>query len=125
MESQSESYFVVHNEGKTAFEIALGGWTAFAEYRVDGDRMIFTHTEVPEQFRGRGIAKKLVLAGFEVAEKKATLQSFRFAVTSPACYRSTPSSVEVYCRANAEGGLTSLRPAASPSPAGEWPNDVH
>jgi len=32
MESQSESYFVVHNESKNRFEIALSGWTAFAEY---------------------------------------------------------------------------------------------
>jgi len=69
MESQSESYFVVHNESKNRFEIALSGWTAFAEYRVERDRMIFTHTEVPPQFRGRGIAKKLVLAGFDVAGK--------------------------------------------------------
>jgi len=38
MESQSESYFVVHNESKNRFEIALSGWTAFAEYRVEGDR---------------------------------------------------------------------------------------
>ena len=69
MESQSESYFVVHNQPKNRFEIALGGWTAFAEYRVEGDHMIFTQTEVPAQFRGRGIAKKLVLAGFDVASK--------------------------------------------------------
>ena len=32
--------------------------------------MLFTHTEVPRQFRGRGIARKLVLAGFDVASKK-------------------------------------------------------
>jgi predicted GNAT family acetyltransferase len=67
MESQSESSIVVHNESKNRFEIALSGMTAYAEYRVEGDRMIFTHTEVPPQFRGRGIAKKLVLAGFNVA----------------------------------------------------------
>jgi uncharacterized protein len=69
MESQSESYFVVHKESKNRFEIALSRGTAFAEYRVEGDRMIFTHTEVPPQFRGRGIAKRLVLAGFDVSGK--------------------------------------------------------
>jgi predicted GNAT family acetyltransferase len=32
--------------------------------------MIFTRTEVPAPFRGRGIARKLVLAGFDDATKK-------------------------------------------------------
>jgi predicted GNAT family acetyltransferase len=70
MESKSESDFVKHNESRSRFEIALGEETAFADYRVEGDQMIFTHTEVPQQFRGRGIAHKLVLAGFDVASKK-------------------------------------------------------
>ncbi len=70
MESNSESYFVEHNESQRRFEITLGEEMAFAEYRVEGDQMIFTHTEVPQQFRGRGIAQKLVLAGFDVASKK-------------------------------------------------------
>ncbi len=67
---ESESFLVVHNEGRSRFEVALGEQTAFAEYYLDGDRMIFTHTEVPERFRGRGIAKKLVLASFETAKKR-------------------------------------------------------
>ena len=70
MEGKSESYFVTHNESKSRFEVALGGRMAFVEYRVEGDEMIFTHTEVPQEFRRRGIAKKLVLAGFDVASKK-------------------------------------------------------
>jgi uncharacterized protein len=69
MEHHSESHFVAHDESTSRFEIAIGGWTAFAAYRVEGDQMIFTHTEVPPQFRGRGIAKRLVLAGFEAAAR--------------------------------------------------------
>jgi predicted GNAT family acetyltransferase len=69
MESRPESPFVTHNESKKRFEVALGGRTAFAEYRVEGDRMIFTHTEVPPPFRGRGIAKRIVLAGFDAAAR--------------------------------------------------------
>ncbi|MFZ0708959.1 MAG: GNAT family N-acetyltransferase [Terrimicrobiaceae bacterium] len=67
MESQPESHFVAHNVSRNRFEVALGEQAAFAEYRVEGDRMIFTHTEVPPEFRGRGIARKLVLAGFDAA----------------------------------------------------------
>jgi uncharacterized protein len=70
MESKSESHFVEHHETKRRFEITLGEEMAYAEYRVEGDQMIFTHTEVPPQFRGRGIAQKLVLAGFDLARKK-------------------------------------------------------
>jgi predicted GNAT family acetyltransferase len=70
MENQPESLLVVHNESQQRFEMALGGQIAFAAYRIEGNQMIFTHTEVPPPFRGQGIARKLVLAGFEVAGRK-------------------------------------------------------
>ena len=49
---------VVHNESKSRFEMEVGGQLAVAEYRRDGDRMLFTHTEVPPQFRGHGLAER-------------------------------------------------------------------
>jgi uncharacterized protein len=61
---------VVHNEAEGRFEIEVGGQMAVAEYRREGNRMIFTHTEVPPQFRGHGTAEKLVLAGFETARRE-------------------------------------------------------
>lgn len=61
---------VVHNESKNRFEIEVGGQLAVAEYRRQGRRMIFTHTEVPPRFRGHGIAEKLVLQGFNVAQRE-------------------------------------------------------
>lgn len=61
---------VVHNKSKSRFEIEVGGQLAVAEYHRAGDRMVFTHTEVPPQFRGHGIAERLVLAGFDVARKE-------------------------------------------------------
>jgi uncharacterized protein len=70
VEDLPESHLVVHNESQNRFEIALGKQVAFAEYRIDGNRMVFTHTEVPSPFRGQGIAKKLVLAGFDVASER-------------------------------------------------------
>ena len=62
---------IVHNESQQRFEMALGGQIAFAAYRIDGNRMIFTHTEVPPPFRGQGIARKLVLAGLKVASERS------------------------------------------------------
>ena len=43
---------------------------AVADYFRQGDRMVFTHTEVPSRFRGHGIAEKLVLAGFDAARRE-------------------------------------------------------
>lgn len=67
MESESSLGPVTHNEAEGRFEISLGGAIGFAGYRIEGNRMVFPSTQVPEQFRGRGIARKLVLAGFEFA----------------------------------------------------------
>ena len=48
----------------------VGGQLAVAEYRRDGDRMLFTHTEVPPQFRGHGLAEQVVLFGLDVARRE-------------------------------------------------------
>jgi predicted GNAT family acetyltransferase len=61
---------VAHNVSKSRFEMEVGGQLAVAEYRRDGDRMLFTHTEVPPQFRGHGLAEKVVLFGLAVARQE-------------------------------------------------------
>lgn len=61
---------VVENPTKSRFEVRLGDRLAVVDYRIEGDRMIFTHTEVPSAFRGQGIAEKLVLAGFQSARER-------------------------------------------------------
>ncbi|MFO7300415.1 MAG: GNAT family N-acetyltransferase [Actinomycetes bacterium] len=45
-----ESVFVIEVDGRRAGRV---------DYRIDGDRMVFTHTEVSEEFSGRGLAGKL------------------------------------------------------------------
>ena len=40
------------------------------DFDVDGDTWLITHTFVDEKYGGRGIAKKLVLAIVDEAEKK-------------------------------------------------------
>lgn len=61
---------VSENPALGRFEATLNGSLAVAEYRIEGNRMIFTHTEVPPAFRGRGIAEQLVLAGFRAARER-------------------------------------------------------
>jgi len=66
-----------HNGAAARYELALPGVAEFAvaEYALEPEpsgnatndrgrnRMIFTHTYVPEAMRGKGVAEKLVRAG--------------------------------------------------------------
>ena len=51
---------VTHNEAENRYELAVGGDTAVAAYRMEGDVLAFTNTVVPEELEGQGIATRLV-----------------------------------------------------------------
>ena len=52
---------VKDNPAASRFEMASGGAVAFVEYRREGgDRIVLTHTEVPEALSGQGVGSKLV-----------------------------------------------------------------
>ncbi|MBC7813884.1 MAG: N-acetyltransferase [Burkholderiales bacterium] len=59
---------VKHNTDKRRFEVDLGSKTAIAEYRMAGNNIIFTHTEVPPEFEGMGIANKMAHVALEYAK---------------------------------------------------------
>lgn len=52
---------VVHNEAERRFEVSLDGKLAHANYvsGSGGKVLVFTHTEVPEEFGGQGIGSKI------------------------------------------------------------------
>lgn len=56
----SEVIPVRHNPGVQRYEAVVDGHLSVCEYELDGARMIFTHTLVPPELRGRGIAEQLV-----------------------------------------------------------------
>ncbi len=60
---------VVHNPAASRYEATVDGHLAVAEYTLDGDgtRQTFTHTFVPGELRGRGIAELLVRTALEDA----------------------------------------------------------
>lgn len=64
-----------HNESETRFETTIDGHTAVAEYDLEEpQRIVFTHTEVPEQLAGRGIANELAKSALAYArEQKLTV----------------------------------------------------
>jgi uncharacterized protein len=61
---------VVDNPGLSRYEISADGKTAFSEYSLHGDVITFKHTEVPPEFRGKGIGSKLVRGELEAARSR-------------------------------------------------------
>ena len=56
---------VRHNEAAHRFELEAPHGLAIAVYRPQGNARVFTHTEVPPQDEGQGIAARLVRAALD------------------------------------------------------------
>lgn len=61
---------VTDNVARGRYELVVDGLTAFAEYRIEGGRMIFPHTVVPPALEGRGIGTRLVKAALADARAR-------------------------------------------------------
>jgi predicted GNAT family acetyltransferase len=48
------------NEKKNRFEVNIEGKTACIEYKRKADKIYLTHTEVPSEFEGKGIASSML-----------------------------------------------------------------
>ncbi len=60
-ESAQEEVEIVDSRDASRYEIRLDGQLAgFADYRLEGDVITFTHTETDPAFGGRGLGSKLV-----------------------------------------------------------------
>ncbi len=53
---------VRHDAEQSRFSIEIAGHLAHADYTLDEGRIIFAHTFVPPELRGRGLAEHLVRA---------------------------------------------------------------
>lgn len=61
---------VKNNTDAKRFEVDLGdGKLAMIEYMLAGKNIIFTHTEVPEEFEGQGIANQMAHEALEHAKE--------------------------------------------------------
>lgn len=61
---------VQHHPEKTRFELEYGGKVAFAEYAERGETIVLTHTWVPPEMRGGGVAGLLVRAALVWAREQ-------------------------------------------------------
>ncbi|HEX8155673.1 MAG TPA: GNAT family N-acetyltransferase [Thermoanaerobaculia bacterium] len=64
-----------HNEAESQFETTVDGHVAYAAYDLEEpNRIVFTHTIVPEPLEGRGLAKAIVTHALNYArEQKLTV----------------------------------------------------
>jgi predicted GNAT family acetyltransferase len=67
MTTEANDVRVVHNERDHRFEVALGAGVAFTEYQRSGRTMIISHTEVPPEMQGQGIAQRIAREALEHA----------------------------------------------------------
>ena len=62
---------VADNPDKARFEILAGAELAgFAQYHLRGDEIAFTHTQTDDQFRGLGVASRLVQSSLDAARAR-------------------------------------------------------
>jgi predicted GNAT family acetyltransferase len=61
---------VVDNRDDGRFELAVGGHVGELFYRVNGDRLVLIHTEVPEELAGQGVGGRLVRASLDRAARE-------------------------------------------------------
>jgi uncharacterized protein len=65
------TYDIRNNEQESRFETTVDGHLAIAAYDLEEpDRIVFTHTEVPEELSGRGIAAAIVKYGLDHAREQ-------------------------------------------------------
>ena len=62
---------VHENAERHRFEVDLGGGAmAVADYNLPQGKIMFTHTEVPEEHEGKGIGTLLIRAGLNAARER-------------------------------------------------------
>ena len=67
MKTPAADIMVRHNAAENRFEAEVEARLSVADYQLRGTDMIMTHTFVPPEQRGRGIAEKLVRVALEHA----------------------------------------------------------
>ncbi len=68
METNTRNYTLVDNEKKKQFELDIGERIGRIEYIKTKDKIYLTHTEVPPELKGKGIATSLVKQTLEWIE---------------------------------------------------------
>ena len=58
------------NEAREQFEMVTDGILSRIEYKIMGNKIFLTHTEVPHELEGKGVGSKIVKAALEEVESR-------------------------------------------------------
>ncbi|MEM1268554.1 MAG: GNAT family N-acetyltransferase [Bacteroidota bacterium] len=61
---------VVRNDGRQRYEIDLDEGLAMAYFTERGSKIVFTHTEVPQELEGQGIGSRLIRSALDDARER-------------------------------------------------------
>ena len=67
MKAMSTTDFKI-NEAEKQFELHIGSQFSLIEFYREGEKIYLTHTETPEELRGKGVAKELVKRTLQCAK---------------------------------------------------------
>jgi uncharacterized protein len=61
---------VVHNDERSRYDIVVDDHVVgHTDYRIEGDRQVFVHTEIDPAYRGRDLAERLVAVALDDARE--------------------------------------------------------
>jgi predicted GNAT family acetyltransferase len=58
------------NKSQEQFEMVTDGFLSRIEYKIMGNKIFLTHTEVPHELEGKGVGSKIVKAALEEVESR-------------------------------------------------------
>ncbi len=61
---------LVNNESKQQYELTVEGLLSFIDYEIKGNTIYLTHTEVPEELEGKGVAAEMVQKALNDIEER-------------------------------------------------------
>lgn len=67
MSNEQVTPTITNNTTAQRWEAQIGQQRAIAAYKRDGDTLMFTHTEVPPELEGHGIASQLIKTALDDA----------------------------------------------------------
>ena len=62
---------VTHNQANNAFEAWIDGYLSKLDYIQDGKNFVITHVGVHPEYRGQGVAGKIVEVGLQYAKQNS------------------------------------------------------
>nr|PZN27600.1 MAG: N-acetyltransferase [Chloroflexota bacterium] len=68
--SSADAFEVRDNAAAQRFEVEIEGRLAMITYQRRGNTIVFTHTEVPPELEGRGIASRMARFALESAREQ-------------------------------------------------------